>query len=180
MELHDLYDEQGRLLGKTCEHGITPQPGEFLQVVGVWVVNSSQEILLTRRSPEKRFAPNLWENTGGHVKAGESLKEAAARELFEETGLTARPEELMLVGETVSPPYLCHDYMLYRDAELAEIRLQPGETCDVAWVSGTRFDQMIATGELAPSTAAHLAPYRQNFDRLLHEAGPARRAGCVR
>lgn len=57
--------------------------------VGVLAIVSRQgAFLLVRR----RFAPNqgLWGFPGGKLEWGETLAEAAARELTEETGLTAR------------------------------------------------------------------------------------------
>ncbi|MFF3490098.1 NUDIX domain-containing protein [Streptomyces sp. NPDC002795] len=38
---------------------------------------------------------------GGHVEAGESFEEAVVRELVEETGLRARPEDIALLGTLV-------------------------------------------------------------------------------
>jgi len=42
------------------------------------------------------FGTNLWQHTfAGKVEAGETILAAAGRELFEETGLTAQPEDLV-------------------------------------------------------------------------------------
>ncbi|AUD14346.1 hypothetical protein CW734_12755 [Planococcus sp. MB-3u-03] len=48
---------------------------------------------MTQRDPAKPL-PMLWETTGGSVITGESSLTGALRELEEETGLLARPEEL--------------------------------------------------------------------------------------
>lgn len=168
MELCDLYDENRRPLGRVYERGTPLGAGEYLLAVGVWLINSKGEILLTRRSPEKKFAPNLWENTGGHAMAGERSPDAAARELFEETGVLAKPEELIFIGSSKNPPYFGDDYALRRDVEITDIRLQEGETCEARWVTLQTFDQMIQSGEVAPSVASHLAPLRADFDRILN------------
>ncbi|PSR21751.1 MAG: DNA mismatch repair protein MutT [Sulfobacillus acidophilus] len=54
-------------------------------VVGLVVEQHNQVLMLLRRPDD--FLPNLWEIPGGHVDPGESLHEALARELCEETGL---------------------------------------------------------------------------------------------
>ncbi len=43
---------------------------------------------LLRRSPNKKFAPNLFTGFGGKVEVGETHVQGAYRELTEETGLT--------------------------------------------------------------------------------------------
>ena len=52
------------------------------------VVHEGQTLLVQRRNP-----PNAgqWGFPGGHVELGETALEAAARELLEETGVTATP-----------------------------------------------------------------------------------------
>jgi 8-oxo-dGTP pyrophosphatase MutT (NUDIX family) len=56
----------------------------------VVVRSSAGEILAHRRAATKRIAPGMWDlGFGGGVVPGESYEEAAARELAEETGVTA-------------------------------------------------------------------------------------------
>jgi 8-oxo-dGTP diphosphatase len=54
-------------------------------VVGLIVVRQ-QRILLLKRRPDD-FMPDIWEIPGGHVDPGETLAQACARELHEETSL---------------------------------------------------------------------------------------------
>lgn len=54
-------------------------------VVGLLVARGDRLLVLKRRPDD--FMPNLWEIPGGHVDAGESLPDALARELAEETAL---------------------------------------------------------------------------------------------
>ena len=55
----------------------------------VFPFNDDGQILLLKGAPDKRVWAGLWNGIGGHVEKGESLIEAARRELFEETGLSA-------------------------------------------------------------------------------------------
>ena len=80
MEYVDLYDENRVPLGRTRARKEPGRPGEFYVVVGIWVFDGRGNILLTKRHPDKKYAPNLWENTGGHVMAGETSAAAVVRE----------------------------------------------------------------------------------------------------
>jgi 8-oxo-dGTP pyrophosphatase MutT (NUDIX family) len=50
------------------------------------VVGPDERLLLFRFTPD--WAPPFWCTPGGAVDPGESYREAAVRELFEETGMT--------------------------------------------------------------------------------------------
>jgi len=65
----------------------------------VLLVDAAGRVLLFRGcDPAQREAGTWWITVGGGLDAGESAREGAARELFEETGLRVAPEAL---GEPV-------------------------------------------------------------------------------
>jgi 8-oxo-dGTP diphosphatase len=47
------------------------------------------KILLLKGAPTKALWPNMYNGVGGHVEPGETIKQAALRELEEETGIKA-------------------------------------------------------------------------------------------
>ena len=172
MELTDIYNQNWERTGRIIDRhdsSVKLSEEEYILVVGSWVFNSQHQILLTKRSPEKKFAPNLWENTGGHALSGETGPEAIVRELREETGIEAKPEEMIEIGRSVKPGSLGLEYAVIKDVPIQNVKLQPGETCEARWVSEEEFDHMIENGEVAPSVAANLAPLREAFDRVLRQ-----------
>ncbi|MBR3504429.1 MAG: NUDIX domain-containing protein [Clostridia bacterium] len=144
MEYWDLYDVNLRPLGRTHRRGDPMPEGEYHLGVDVWVVNARNEILLTLRAPEKRALPNEWENTCGSVLAGESAAEGAMRELREETGIVAGPEELRAFAYRLAYHTHLFTYILRRDVLLSGLSFQPGETVDAMYVTPEKLDEMVA------------------------------------
>lgn len=88
MEYWDIYDENKQPTGRTMKRNDwCMQEREYhISVLGV-IRRTDGKYLITKRSPNKAWAPGWWEVPGGAVQAGETSKEAVKREIFEETGL---------------------------------------------------------------------------------------------
>lgn len=105
--------------------------------VGAIVVRDGHVLLVRRgQAPSK----GLWAIPGGRVELGETLKEAAEREIFEETGLTIRAGDpvhtfdVIQRDETGRPQF--HYVIIDLLAEYLRGELQPGDDAqDVRWVS---------------------------------------------
>ena len=91
--------------------------------VTVNVVENNGEYLLAERSRD-----NKWEFVGGKVEAGETIKEAALRELKEEVGLQAKIIEVNGSYPSADNPEWelvpVHMKSYSRDVELADEHLQ--------------------------------------------------------
>lgn len=147
MEFNDVYDENRQLTGKIHQRGTPWGHGEYGLVVCVWVYDGRGHILLTRRAKGKSFA-GTWENSGGAVKAGETSRQAIARELFEETGIKAEEDEFELIDTDRDRNNYYDFYCLKRQVPLKEIVLLPGETDGVQWVSFGKLHWMIRSGKI--------------------------------
>lgn len=167
----DVYDSQGRLTGQVRDRSESLDQGEYKMAVGMWIVDQSGRIFLTKRSMEKSYAPGKWENPAGHVQAGETPVHAVLRELFEETGLRVREEQVSLLGCSRNWPYLGRDYGVSMDVDLSRVRFQKGETTDAKWVSFEEFVEMARSGAFAPSLTAHMRGYREAFLRFTGHTG---------
>jgi|SRR3989344_3188254 len=58
-----------------------------LLVCKALIYNSSNEILMLKRSITNKAARKQWETPGGKVDRGQTIKESLTREIHEETGL---------------------------------------------------------------------------------------------
>jgi len=142
VEYNDVYDKERNLTGRTHLRGTPWRRGEFGYVACVWVYDSAGRILMTQRAPEKSFA-GTWENSGGAVKAGETGLQAIARELFEETGIRAKPEEFVLIDSGRDGNTHFDYYCLHKDIPVEQVVLQPGETVGAKWVTFAQIHEMI-------------------------------------
>ena len=147
MEFNDVYDENRNLTGKVHRRGTHWKEGEYGLVVCVWVYDGRGHFLLTKRAKGKRFS-GTWENSGGAVKAGETSRVAVARELFEETGIQAQPEEFELLASDRDRNMFYDHYCLKRRVRLKDVILLPGETDDVMWASFGKIHWMMRTGKI--------------------------------
>ena len=147
MEYNDIYDENRNLTGKVHLRGTPWGPGEYGLVVCVWVYDGNGHILLTRRAKGKSFA-GTWENSGGAAQAGETSRQAIARELFEETGIRASEEEFELLDTDRDKNTFYDFYGLKRSVPIRDIVLLPGETDAVQWASFGKIFWMIRAGRI--------------------------------
>lgn len=171
MELIDIYDKDGRDTGIVKDKKAPLGPEEYRMAVGIWIMDSSGHIFLTKRSMDKSYAPGKWENPAGHVQAGEGPEHAVIRELFEETGLTVREEQITLLGCSCSWPYIGRDFGVRMDVDLSNVRFQQGETCDAKWVTFDEFITMARDGEFAPSLTDHMRDYLGAFLEFAGRSG---------
>lgn len=171
MELIGIYDKNGNATGVVRDKEAPLGPDEYRMAVGIWIMDSSGRIFLTKRSMEKSYAPGKWENPAGHVRAGEGPAHAVIRELFEETGLTVREEQITLLGCSCTWPYLGRDFGVRMDVDLSRVRFQKGETCDAKWVAFDEFAVMARAGDFAQSLTDHMHDYLEAFLKFTGHPG---------
>ncbi|MBT8372404.1 MAG: NUDIX hydrolase [Deltaproteobacteria bacterium] len=107
------------------------------------VVTHQNRILLIRRGKEP--ARGEWAIPGGRVELGETMREAVAREVMEETCVSIHPGDLVYFFETIQPDpdgrirfhYAIFDFM----AEYLEGEPNPrDDAMDARWVSAAEAD----------------------------------------
>ncbi len=166
-EIWDLYDRDRKPLGITHERGRYLKKGTYHIAVGIWTVNNNNEVLITLRSEKKRDWPSVWENTAGSLLHGESSRQGAVRELFEETGIKVDEESLVFLGTERGRNVIGDCYVVRKDVDIKDIVLQDGETCDAKWVSLTELDSMIEQGLIAPPVSNRLKKIRKQLEGFI-------------
>lgn len=149
MELLDIVDENGFPTGRQAEREQVHACGMLHRTAHVWIVRKrwdAWQVLLQKRSDSKDAYPGCYDiSSAGHLPAGEDFVPAALRELKEELGYTAIPEQLIYCGRRRfhfsqvfhGKPF--HDnqisniYLLQLDQAPEQFVLQADEVSEVRW-----------------------------------------------
>ena len=99
MELINIVDENGNFTGKIMDKEEARNQNLLHWEVAMFIINDKKQTLLQKRSPNKRFNANKWGLCAGHVDKGESLEQAALREMKEEIGLETSIKDLKVLEE---------------------------------------------------------------------------------
>jgi isopentenyldiphosphate isomerase len=86
-EMLDIVDENDNIIGKDTKENKLKNNLITRNVV-IFVLDNENRILIAKRSPTKKSFPNRYDLAAcGNVKAGETYKQAAKRELKEELSI---------------------------------------------------------------------------------------------
>ena len=61
--------------------------GFTMNLVAIWIVNSENKLLDSKRSSNKKRYPNMWAMTAGAMNIDENMNQAIIREVKEELGI---------------------------------------------------------------------------------------------
>lgn len=162
MERLDIVDETGEPTGETVERTQAHRLGVRHRTSHVWLLRRGQqgiEVLLQKRSDDKDSFPGCYDiSSAGHIPAGQGFVESALRELQEELGVLARPEQLHLCGQrsfsldAVFHGLPFHDrqvsnvYALWYDAPAESFTVQQSEISMVRWMELSACMEMVLRG----------------------------------
>lgn len=123
MEIFDIVDENGIPTGATVERSQAHTLGLRHRTAHIWVIKEEADktyVLLQKRAENKDSFPGRFDtSSAGHIQAGDEPLESAVRELGEELGIEAAPEELEFAG-TFRIQYEKEFYgKLFRDNEIS-------------------------------------------------------------
>ena len=94
MELLEVLDINGNKTGEVLDRETIHKNNILHYEVFCMIINDKKEVLLQKRSANKKHNPNIYAITAGHVTSGENLKGAMARELKEELSIDVNENDL--------------------------------------------------------------------------------------
>lgn len=151
MELWDLYTEDRMKTGRQMIRGEEKPVGLYRVLVHVCIFNKEGKMLIQQRQPFKEGWSGMWDITvGGSVVAGESSREAAEREIYEEIGCRIDLSETRPTLTVNDSNGFDDIYLIQKEIDIKSLRLQYEEVKEVKWAAETEILQMIEAGIFIP------------------------------
>ena len=152
-EIWDIYDIHKNKKNKFHKRGVPLDKGDYHIVIHSWVVNSNDEVILTKRHSSKKICPNMWECTEGSIVAGESSVEGAVRELKEEIGLNFKIADAKFFASFVLDfsNTIIDSYFFKRDVDINDLVLQENEVSEAIIVNEKVYREMCKNGDIVES-----------------------------
>lgn len=165
MELFDILNPDGSKTGIVRERVVAHREGSLHATVHMWIVRpnekSGYDVLLQKRSQTKDSNPGSYDiSSAGHVDAGDEILESAIRELKEELGIEAKPEELHYIGvhygafeaefygKMFRDRELSSVYVYTEPVEIESLKLQKEEVEAVRWMDYKECRQKVHDGTM--------------------------------
>lgn len=151
-EKFDVLNEWGEFTEKLATRDECHKNGFWHRAVYAFIINDKKEVLLQKRSSNKKQWPDMWDVTvGGHVLAGEFGREALIRETKEELGIDIDDCDIRyLVGSTsidthkdIINKHFNECYVIIKNIDLAKIKLQNEEVSEVRFFTIEEIREMI-------------------------------------
>lgn len=142
-EFFDVLNERGEYIGKIESRNNCHTKGLWHKAVAMFIINSKGQVLLQKRSANKKMWPNMWDITaGGHVLAGEFGFQSIIREAEEELGISLNKNDITFVGSSISTNvqgdivnnHFNEFYIVNKDIDETTSKLQEEEVSEVKWV----------------------------------------------
>lgn len=164
-EYFDVLNENGEFTNKIATREECHKKGLWHRAVYGFIFNKNGDVLLQKRSANKKLWPNLWDLTaGGHVLAGEFGETALIREIKEELGIEVEKNDVRyLVGSSstnikgnIINNHFNECYIVTKDINISDVKLQEDEVSAVKWFTKQEI----------------LDKINNNFDEITDKTGP--------
>lgn len=142
-EIWEILNQEGKSTGETMKKGESIPKGFYHLGADVWIINSKNQILIQKRSPKKKQAPNVWAMTGGSVIKGETSLQTIERETQEELGIKLDRNQIQLIKHYRTGSVWLDTYFIRQDINLDDIVMQEEEVCEVKWATYNEIEELV-------------------------------------
>ncbi|MFY0629514.1 MAG: NUDIX domain-containing protein [Flavobacteriaceae bacterium] len=176
-ELIDILDESGNYSGTTALKSEAHKHGWFHATVHIWLYTKDERILLQQRGASKKTYPGLWDvSVAGHIHAGESIEDAAIREIEEEVGLRVQESDLQKIAvrkgmrshpNGIQDNEYYHVFLVELTTELTNLKKQDEEVDDLQLFDLSILKSTNEQFPLVPNTSEYYQFIVENIQTIL-------------
>jgi isopentenyl-diphosphate Delta-isomerase len=156
MELLKVIDEKGGETGTILDRNIVHEKGLWHREISVWVFNNNGDILVQRRSNNKKMSPNKLEVCAGHVDSNNNSIETVINELSEEIGLNVDSKDVVYLTTEKKEKIFSENsinrifndvYYVVTDKNISEFKIQEEELSEVMWINYLDFKNRVLNND---------------------------------
>ena len=162
MEIVDVYNKRKELTKEKKERYERINV-KYTQYIHVWIMNDKNQFLIQKRSENKKINPNKWSQTGGAVDCGETVIQAAIREVKEELGINLTKENIEFMLSYKRRYTFMDVFLVRKNIELKDVVMQKEEVQKVKWATEEEIEDMVKSGEIVGTLKLY---YKLFFDLL--------------
>lgn len=146
-ELLMVLDENGNSTGKLEKRSIVHDNELWHNEVALWIINpKTKEVLMQRRSPNKRINPNKLGICAGHVVADESIDEALKKEAGEEIGIDIEKfdvKQLIIRKREEKCNFnFSHNFYILAEIPLSDFTIQEEELSELIYMDYEKLKEL--------------------------------------
>lgn len=148
-----IVDVNGNATGNLQNRSVAHQLGLLHNEVYLWIFRRKKhgngfEILLQRRSPNKKFGPNKLGICAGHVVGTEPILDAMKREANEELGIDVTKFDMKFLSKTYDDfnplnKHFSYSFFIFADIPLSKFTVQSDELSGLVYYDYEKFKEMI-------------------------------------
>ena len=157
-EIVEILTEDGKKIGKRIDKSIAHKEGLCHGISVIALINKDGKLLIQKRSLNKKTEPNKWDLSGaGHINIDETPEQAGVRELFEETGIKVKTEELKLIDTYLNKVKLDNNtfinhftylFLVQKDININNIKMQKSEVSDAVFIDKKKYIELFNNKEM--------------------------------
>lgn len=148
LDLLEVYTDDNKTKIGSAERGVVHYFNLYHREVACWIINEKNEILLQRRSPNKKQQPNMLAVTAGHVDLNETPIQSVIREITEEIGIDNIKEDDLVYLDTFKAEnnnnhHYKYVYLLRTNKRIEDMKMQESEVSELLYVSIKELKSML-------------------------------------
>jgi isopentenyldiphosphate isomerase len=160
MEYWDVLNSNRNKTGKVILRGDTFKENEYHLIVHVWIKNSKNQFVISKRKNDKYPYPGLWECTGGSAVSGDDSLKTALKEVKEELGIDLDKERGKIIyqykGNNGYSPHFVDVWVFNQEVDKNIIKCQETEVEEAKMATREEVLELLKTNQFVPDCGLYL------------------------